>query len=279
MQKSLSAILTLAVAGTAFAQVSESTPVIEAAGLSITRSDFEGMLSGDPRWAAAKDRPEALRAVGRDFGRAFALEAEARKRGLDKQSSVQLRIRNYTMQLLANELLVTLRKDYLKDEAALDAAYRQNESRYAEPRVRQILIRTRGSEVARSKNRPELTVEQALAKAEALRARLAKGEDFAALARAESDDIGSAARGGDMGYVQRGSTVADFENAAFSLPTGEVSKPVQTKFGVHLVRVEERRPMTRDGLKLVLANELAHKALDAIIANGYTLNTAYFGDK
>lgn len=122
-------------------------------------------------------------------------------------------------------------------------------------------------------------MEQALAKAEALRARLAKGEDFAALARAESDDIGSTPRGGDMGYILRGSTVADFENAVFSLPIGELSKPIQTKFGVHLVRVEERRPMTRDGLKIVLANELAHKALDAIIANGYTLNTAYFGDK
>ena len=279
MLQPLVAILTLTAAGAALAQVPETSPVIEAAGLSMTRGDFEGMLSGDPRWAVAKARPEALRALGRDIGRAFALEAEARKRGLDKLPSVQLRVRNYTMQLLANELLVTLRKDYLKDEAALDALYKQNEARYTEPRVRQILIRTRGSEVARSKNRPELTVEQALAKAEALRARLAKGEDFAALARAESDDIGSTPRGGDMGYILRGSTVADFENAVFSLPTGELSKPIRTKFGVHLVRVEERRPMTRDGLKIVLANELAHKALDAIIADGYKLNTAYFGDK
>lgn len=275
----LMAVLTLAAAGTAFAQVSETTPVIEAAGQSISRGDFEQMLAGDPRMVAAKQRPGGLQALGRDFGRAFALEAEARKRGLDKLPSVQLKVRNYTMQLLANELLVTLRRDYLKDEAAMDALYKQNEAQFAEPRVRQILIRTQGSELAKARNRPELTVAQALAKAEALRARLEKGEDFAALARAESDDPGSAQRGGDMGYIRRGSAVADFESAVFSLPTGQVSKPVQTKFGVHLVRVEERRPMTREGLKIVLANELAHKALDAIIADGYTLNTAYFGDK
>lgn len=278
MLHSLVAILTLAAAGAAAAQVSDTTPVIEAAGLSITRSDFEQMLAADPRMAAAKARPGGLRGLGRDVGRAFALEAEARKRGLDKLASVQLRLRNYTMQLLANELLVTLRSAYLKDEAALDALYKQNEAQYAEPRVRQILIRTQGSEVAKRRNRPELTPAQALAKAEALRARLEKGADFAALARTESDDTGSAQRGGDMGYVQRGSTVADFEAAAYSLPPGEISKPVQTKFGIHILRVEDRRPMTREGLKAVLANDLAHKALDAIIANGYTLNPAYFGE-
>lgn len=279
MLHSFVAILALAAAGAAAAQVSETTPVIEAAGLSITRGDFEQMLAGDPRMAAVKTRPGGLRGLGRDFGRAFALEAEARKRGLDKQASVQLKVRNYTMQLLANELLVQMRRDYLKDEVALDALYKQNEARYAEPRVRQILIRTQGSEVAKRKNRPELTVAQALDKAEALRARLEKGADFAALARTESDDTGSAQRGGDMGYILRGSTVADFEEAAFTLPTGQISKPVQTKFGIHILRVEERRPMTREGLKAVLANELAHKALDAIIANGYTLNTAYFGEQ
>lgn len=278
MLHSFVAILTLAAAGAAVAQVSETTPVIEAAGQSITRGDFEQMLAGDPRMAAVKARPGGLRGLGRDFGRAFALEAEARKRGLDKQASVQLKVRNYTMQLLANELLVTMRRDFMKDEAAMDALYQQNEARYSEPRVRQILIRTQGSEVARRNNRPELTPAQALAKAEALRARLEKGADFAALARAESDDTGSAQRGGDMGYILRGSTVADFEEAAFTLPTGQISKPVQTKFGVHILRVEERRPMTREGLRAVLANELAHKAMDAIIANGYTLNTAYFGE-
>lgn len=277
MLRSLLTATLLSAAGIALAQVPENTPVVEAAGQSITRGDFEQMLASDPRMAAARQRPGGLQALGRDFGRAFALEAEARKRGLDKSPNVQLRVRNYTMQLLANELLVTLRKDFLKDEAALDALYRQNQERYTEPRVRQILIRTQGSEVARAKNKPELTVQQATAKAEALRARLAKGEDFAKLARAESDDMGSAARGGDMGFIVRGTTVADFEEAVVNLPTGQVSQPVVTRFGVHIVRVEERRPMRAEAVKPVLANELAHRAIDEIIATGFKLNPAYFG--
>lgn len=261
------------------AQVPEDTTVIEAKGQSLTRGDFEKMLAGDPRMVAATTRPGGLRALGNDFGRAFALEAEARQRGLDKLPSVQLKIRNYAMQLLAAELLVTLRKDYLKDTAALEALYKQNEAQYTEPRVRQILIRTRGSQVALRKGRPDLSVEQARAKAGVLLARLEKGEDFAALARAESDDIGSAAKGGDLGFVGRGGTVAAFESAAYALPVGAVSAPVETEFGIHILRVDERRPMTMDAVKNVLANELAHKALDEIIAGGFKLNTAYFTDK
>ena len=72
-----------------------------------------------------------------------ALEAEARRRHLDSDPVVQLKIRNYTQQLLANELLVSLRKGYLKDDAALTKQYEANKNSYAQPRVRQILVRAR----------------------------------------------------------------------------------------------------------------------------------------
>ena len=73
-----------------------------------------------------------------------------------------------------------------------------------------------------------------------LRQELEAGEDFAELAGVVSDDEGSAARGGDLGFFGRGQMVAPFEEAAFALAPGELSEPVQTRYGWHLIKVEER---------------------------------------
>jgi len=74
-----------------------------------------------------------------------------------------------------------------------------------------------------------------------LRERILGGEDFAALARANSEDPGSAAQGGDLGWVSPGQLVPPFEEAMARLSPGEVSEPVQTNFGWHLIQVLERR--------------------------------------
>ncbi|HAJ34368.1 MAG TPA: hypothetical protein DCL15_01565 [Chloroflexi bacterium] len=79
-----------------------------------------------------------------------------------------------------------------------------------------------------------------LALANELRQRLLAGEDFATLAAEYSDDPGSAANGGDLGWFGKGQMVAPFEEAAFSLPIGEISEPVKSDFGYHLIEVLER---------------------------------------
>jgi parvulin-like peptidyl-prolyl isomerase len=83
---------------------------------------------------------------------------------------------------------------------------------------------------------------EALALANELRNRILAGEDFAALAGAYSDDTGSGANGGDLGWFGKGRMVAPFEEAAFSRPVGEVSEPVETDFGYHLIEVIEKDP-------------------------------------
>lgn len=88
---------------------------------------------------------------------------------------------------------------------------------------------------------PELrNEEQTLALANELRQRLLNGEDFAALAAEYSDDPGSAAQGGDLGWFGRGRMVAPFEEAAFSLAVDEISEPIKTDFGYHIIQVLER---------------------------------------
>ncbi|HYR11435.1 MAG TPA: peptidylprolyl isomerase [Longimicrobium sp.] len=77
-------------------------------------------------------------------------------------------------------------------------------------------------------------------RARALKAEIAAGADFAEVAAANSDDESNKDQGGDLGTFTRGQMVPAFDSVAFSLPVGQVSEPVITQFGVHLVRVDER---------------------------------------
>jgi peptidyl-prolyl cis-trans isomerase SurA len=78
-------------------------------------------------------------------------------------------------------------------------------------------------------------------KAAALRERILKGEDFAVLAEANSEDPGSASRGGDLGLMSRGEFVREFEEAAFKLEPNQTSEVVRTQFGYHILQLVERR--------------------------------------
>lgn len=75
----------------------------------------------------------------------------------------------------------------------------------------------------------------------ALKARIADGDDFAALARAHSDDKGSALKGGDLGWVEPGSLVKPFEDAMSKLTVNQISEPIQSQFGWHLIQVLDRK--------------------------------------
>lgn len=85
----------------------------------------------------------------------------------------------------------------------------------------------------------ERSVEQAEEEIRALRARIEAGESFAELAKQFSEDPGSAPAGGELGPVSKGLFAPEFEAALWSLDVGELSEPVRTEFGVHLIQLEE----------------------------------------
>ena len=100
---------------------------------------------------------------------------------------------------------------------------------------------------------------------------LEQGEDFAQLAVSRSTDSGSAQLGGDLGYFSRGKMVAEFENAAFSLGIGEISDPVQSSYGYHIIKVTDRKPAkaanledVRDAIEPTLKAERAKSAQEVI---------------
>lgn len=122
-------------------------------------------------------------------------------------------------------------------DADVEAFYTQNKAQYStEGRVRasHILLKTEGKDDATVK-----------AKAEALLAQAkAPNADFAALARANSEDEGSAVNGGDLNYFGKGQMVPEFEAAAFGLKPGQISDLVKTTFGYHIIKVVDSQPET-----------------------------------
>jgi peptidyl-prolyl cis-trans isomerase SurA len=113
-------------------------------------------------------------------------------------------------------------------------------------KARHILIRT-------GENASDAEVKKRL---EALRERIVNGEDFGSLARANSDDKVSAANGGELGWVNPGATVPQFEEVMNKLEPGQLSQPFQTPFGWHILEVQERRQLdSTDQARLQKAKE------------------------
>ncbi len=83
--------------------------------------------------------------------------------------------------------------------------------------------------------------QKALERIREIRNKIMNGADFAAMARLYSEDPGSASRGGELGFIQRGDFVPEFEKVAFSLSPGEVSDIVETRFGFHIIQLIEKR--------------------------------------
>ena len=110
---------------------------------------------------------------------------------------------------------------------------------------------------------------QALEKVKEVQAKLIAGEPFADLAKEYSDDEGSAQNGGSLGLSSKGVYVSDFESALFALKVGEISEPVKTEFGYHLIRldqIEANDVPSFDDMKGMLKSRLLKQKLDNLYA-------------
>jgi peptidyl-prolyl cis-trans isomerase D len=134
--------------------------------------------------------------------------------------------------------LDALKKGVTVSDEALRSYYTQNEKRYSTPEERRashILIKA-------DKGAPAAEREKAKARAEALLAEVKKNPaSFAEVARKNSQDPGSAERGGDLDFFARGAMVKPFEDAAFALKAGEISGVVESDFGYHVIQVTGAR--------------------------------------
>ena len=137
--------------------------------------------------------------------------------------------------LLMEGLLQSIGKDALTDEAmhkVYDEAVKQI-GEEKEVHARHILFRAPAGDEKANKEAED--------KIKAVIARLKKGEDFAKVASEVTEDPSGKANGGDLGYFSKDQMVPEFSEAAFKLENGQISDPVKTQFGWHVIKVEDKR--------------------------------------
>lgn len=138
-----------------------------------------------------------------------------------------------------------------ENEAKLKAAYEARKQEFSTDetvRARHILVSTQGSDEKKALEKIKMVADKA------------KTEDFAKLAGQYSDDPGSKNKGGDLGSFTKDKMVEEFSEVAFELPIGQVSEPVKTQYGYHLIKVESKKPASTRTYEEV-RNELASQEI------------------
>ncbi len=260
-----------------------SPVVLTIGGDSITQAEFEGLIAALPANVRQDvDAEGGKRRLAERIVEIRALAQEARRRGIGSRPSVQQQMRLNQDNLLASLLFQDLLAASKPSAADLAKYYEAHKKEYDEATARHILIRFKGSRVPLKPDQKDLTEEEALVKTAELGKRIAGGEDFATVAKAESDDTGSGAQGGDLGPFGRGQMVQVFDDAVFTQPVGEISQPVKSPFGYHLIQVQKRSTKTLDEVKPQIEKALApagaQQAITAIkSAAKSSLADSYFG--
>jgi peptidyl-prolyl cis-trans isomerase C len=208
--------------------------------------------------------------------RVLLLSEEGKRRKLTETDAYKNQLMYSAAGILANHTDQDVRRKVSGDEALLRAFYEAHQSEYEQIHARHILIRMQGSPISLAPGQKDLTAAEALAKALEIRQKIVHGADFAELARVESDDMGTSSKGGDLGLVKRGQIPPSFEDAAFALPVGELSEPIKTPYGYHLIRVEERKPTKtfdelRPELEKNLQNETSRKFVEGLKAKAHVV--------
>jgi len=210
------------------------------------------------------------------------LSDDAEKKKLDQDPKIKAQLAFSRQNTLAAVMFQNIQDNVKIDDAAIEKYYDAHKNDYDVVTAKHILIRVKGAPMPATPGKPELSDEEALAKAKAIRARVVGGEDFATVAKAESDDSGSAAKGGDLGEFKRGMMVPPFEQAAFATKVGEITEPVKSPFGYHIIKVESHSTKSLADAKAdiitKLKPEMARQVVDSLRkAAKVDIDESYFG--
>lgn len=211
----------------------------DASGVTVTTDDVLTEIQRAPQAQRETllSQPDQIRRLVQGIYLRRALATQAEREGLTKEPEVDAILKRERERILADMALTRQIESRMPEEKTLEqyalSAYRASPERFKtneRVRVRHILISAKDPD-ARAKAQRVL----ALAKA--------PGADFEALAKEHSADPGSAPRGGDLGFFQRGRMVKSFEDAAFGMTQpGQVSDLVESQFGFHILKLEARQP-------------------------------------
>ena len=247
-----------------------------------TAAQIEQIIDSLPEQYHAMARGAGKRDFGNSLVRILVLADEGRRRKLNESPEYKVQEKFQEDNFLAGRTFADINDHTTIDDAQLQSYYDAHKGDYEQVRARHILIRTSDSPMPLEKGKKDLSDKEALAKAQDLRAKIVAGADFAAIAKEESDDTGSKVNGGDLNFFHRGQMVAPFEQAAFNLKVGEVSQPVKTQFGYHIIKVEAHESKSFEEVKPELEKrlkpEMGQKAVEDLEKKANAvLDSDYFG--
>jgi parvulin-like peptidyl-prolyl isomerase len=242
--------------------------VVAVGDLTITAAQFDQIIDALPEQYRSVARGSGRKQFADNMVRIAVMAQEGKRRKLDETSLYRTQSMFEDANLLANMTFQELSKNVKLDEADVRKYYEAHKAEFEQVHARHILIRMQGSQLAVKPGQKDLTEAEALAKAQDLRKRIQAGADFAELARQESDDTGTGAKGGDLGFFHRGQMVPSFEQAAFAMQPGDLSEPVKSPLGYHLIKVEAKESKSfeeeRPELETRMRPEQAQKALEEL---------------
>ena len=242
--------------------------VVAVGDLTITAAQFDQIIDALSEQYRAVARGSGRKQFADNVVRIAVLAQEGKRRKLDESSAYRTQSRFEDANILANMTYEDIGKNAKLDEADVRKYFEAHKAEFEQVRARHILIRVQGSPAAVRPGQKDLTEAEALAKAQDLRKRIQAGEDFAQLARQESDDTGSGAKGGDLGFFRHGQMVPSFEEAAFAMQPGDLSEPVKTPLGYHVIKVEAKESKSfedvRPELERRMRPEQAQKTLEEL---------------
>ncbi len=256
-----------------FASFAKSSDIVAKVGdRTLTLKQFEQQISELPPQLqmALKQRPDLKKQFLERWIQVNLLALAAKEKGLDKDPDVKMQLEDAESSILARAYMQKEidTQDIKVSDKEVKNYFDEHKGQFKEQesvKARHILIKV-------DKEGDKKAWEAAKKKAEMVRKKALKGEDFATLAKEYSDDPGSKNKGGELGYFTKGRMVPEFENAAFALKVGEISEPVKTAFGYHIIKVEDHRAgkqkkfsEVQDTLKDQLLKDKEKKAMHDVL--------------
>lgn len=218
--------------------------MMQGSGGQVTAVDVEAAVQQFPL-ASRKSmlaRPEQVQRIAEDTYVRRTLAQEAEQTGLDKDPLVQSMIRLARERILSDARLYEVGKAGWPDDAALEAYAREQYKAQPERFAAKERVHARHILLA-PKEATDAGRAEAKAKAQELLQQLKSGAGFDALANQQSSDQATASRGGDLGLFELGTMVPAFDAALKDMTTaGQLSEVVETQFGYHIIRFEQRVP-------------------------------------
>lgn len=217
-----------------------SSVLIRGENVNITADEYRLLIDGalnDSQKVELLGNEQKYREYLANFYLIRQLAAEASAKGLGKDAATLARLKFEQDRILANIYLDQLAAQTQAPdfEKLAHEHYLLSKERYLVPEE----VHAEHILIASGEKR---SAEEARKLAEKLHKQVVSGASFTELAKENSDDPGSASSGGDLGFFPRSKMVKPFADAAFALKAGEVSKPVETQFGYHIIRLVERKP-------------------------------------